>query len=282
MSYPIVLNTFPYIWKLGIEECLDHLKANGHSSSEIIVTEPHCWPLSMDPGCRRRIAQRVHSGELTITSLNLGGSDNNLASPMSEVRILAATLLASVIELAGEWGAKGVVMSPGLGRPLLPPPISILADGFRSGMDKLLPVAERCGVDLLLENIPYSFLPKAEVIGPMIESIGHPRLGVCYDVPNAVFARENPEDGFERLRKHIRLVHFSDTGLETWRHDRIGRGVVRFDIALNSMHAIGYAGPLVLEIIDSDGDAAIAESIAAVTSLQKSRFPRRRHGNARN
>ena len=101
----------------------------------------------------------------------------------------------------------------------------------------------------------------------MIESIGHPRLGVCYDVPNAVFAREDPDQGFRRLRNHLRLVHFSDTGLDVWRHDRIGKGIVNFKRALDMMQEVAYSGPLALEIIDPDGDGAIDESVAAVSAL---------------
>ena len=175
--------------------------------------------------------------------------------------------MASVIDLAAEWGARGIIMSPGLGRPLLPPPAAMLHGNLRASLDYLLPLAESAGVEMWLENIPYSFLPKAEGLATLIESVGHRRLGVCYEVPNAVFARENPDEGFRRLRNHLRFVHFSDTGLDVWRHDRIGKGIVDFAGALAVMKEIAYAGPLALEIIDPDGDAAIDDSVAAISAL---------------
>lgn len=269
MPYPVSINTFPYLWKLPVEECIQHLKSRGYSRLEIMLTEPHCWPSALSREARQRIARLVQSGEIEITSINLGGFDNNLASQAPEVRDLAVRLVTSVLELAGEWGAKGIVISPGQGRPLLPPPAERLAAAFRSNIEQLIPIAERNNVDLLLENIPYSFLPKAEGLGAMIEAINSKRLGVCYDVPNAVFARENPHSGFIRLKDHIRLVHFSDTGLDVWRHDRIGQGIVDFATALKSMKEIGYSGTLALEIIDPDGDNAIDESVAAVSALDK-------------
>ncbi|MBX3549909.1 MAG: sugar phosphate isomerase/epimerase [Xanthobacteraceae bacterium] len=267
MPYPLSINTFPYLWKMPVDACIRHLMSRGYARFEVMLTEPHCWPLSLPREIRQQIAQRVKSKELEITSINLGGFDNNLASQAAEVRQLAVKIIASVLELAGDWGAKGIVVSPGLGRPLLPPPAGRLEQAFRSSIEQLLPVAEKTGVDLLLENIPYSFAPKADGLASVIESIGSKRIGVCYDVPNALFAREAPEDGFCRLADHIRLVHFSDTGLDVWKHDRIGQGVVDFASALKVMREIGYGGPLVLEIIDSDGDNAIDESVAAISKL---------------
>ena len=269
MPYPLSINTFPYLWKLPVEDCVLHLASRGYSRIEVMLSETHCWPLSLPREVRQRIARRVKSNELEITSINLGGFDNNLASQAKEVRQLTVKIVTSVLELAGEWGAKGIVISPGLGRPLLPPPTERLESAFRSNIEQLLRVAERTGVDLLLENIPYSFLPKAEGLAAMIESIGSRHLGVCYDVPNAVFAREAPDAAFRRLKDHIRLVHFSDTGLDVWKHDRIGQGIVDFGSALRSMQEIGYTGPLVLEIIDSDGDNAIDQSVAAVSALDR-------------
>ena len=219
----LVINTFPYIWRYRVDECLSHLGRRGYDRVEIMLTEPHCWPSTLPPKVRRDITDRVSAKEVDITSINLGGFDNNFASLAPEAREHAVRVMSSVIDLAGEWGVQSIVMSPGSGRPLLPPPTAILAENFRKSIEQVLPRAERTGVDLLLENIPYSFLPKAEGLSAMIELVGHPRLAVCYDVSNAVYAREDPDEGMRRLRNHIRLVHFSDTGLDVWKHDRIRR-----------------------------------------------------------
>lgn len=265
--YPLVINTFPYIWTYRIDQCLTHLMGRNYRRMEVMLTEPHCWPSSMGKELRRDIAKRVKAGDIEISSLNLGGFDNNFASLAPESRQHAVRVMTSVIELADEWDVRGIVMSPGQGRPLLPPPASMLEENFRRTVEQVLPIAERAGVDLLLENIPYSYLPTAHGLATQIESIDHPRLGICYDVPNAVFARENLLDGFRRSRKHLRLVHFSDTGLDVWKHDRIGAGIVDFRQALTAMSEIGFGGPLALEIIDSDGDAAIDASVAAVSAF---------------
>lgn len=263
----LVINTFPYIWTYRVEECLSHLAGRGYDRVEIMLTEPHCWPSTLSPAVRQDIAKRVNAKEIEVPSINLGGFDNNFASLAPEARQHAVRVMSSVIDLAGEWGVRGIVMSPGLGRPLLPPPATKMAENFRTSIEQVLPRAEQAGVDLLLENIPYSFLPKADALAGMIEAVGHPRLAVCYDICNAVFAREDLEAGMRRLVDHLRLVHFSDTGLEVWKHDRIGAGVVNFGLALKTMEEIGYSGPLVLEIIDPDGDRAIDESVAAVSAL---------------
>ncbi|MGE0316011.1 MAG: sugar phosphate isomerase/epimerase family protein [Lautropia sp.] len=267
MRYELAINTFPYLWRGDVESALDDLLARGYRHFEIQLSAPYCWPPSLDPGVRRRIGARIARGDFAISSLNVGGFDNNLASPAPDVRARTVELIAATAALGSEWGVRGLVLSPGAARPLLPPPEPLLHGWLRDSLERLLPEAERHGVDLLLENIPYSFLPRADGIGSLLDAVAHPRLGAIYDVANAFYVREPLAQGFERLRSHLRLVHFSDTTLDVWRHDRLGAGIVPFDQALSSMRAVGYAGAIVLEIISDNFGDAIDDSVRAMARL---------------
>jgi len=258
------INTFSYIWEKPVADCLRHLADQGHAAFEILLSSPHLWPAECGAADRRDLARLLEERGLSITSLNAGGFDNNLASPAAEVRAAAVVYLGAVVDLAGDLGAPAIVVSPGLVRPLIAPPRDRMLGWFREGMDALIPRAEARGVQLLIENIPYACLPKAEDILEAIAGMPAAQVGVIYDVANAVFVREDPVEGLARIGDRLRLVHLSDTGLDTWRHDAVGKGIVPFDRFGAALRAAAYAGPTVLEIIDPDPDNAIRESIEAL------------------
>lgn len=268
MPDTFAINTFPYIWDRSLEDCLSHMADQGHREFEILLSAPHAWPDEIDRETCRRVCALLAQRGLKIVSINPGGFDNNLASPARSVRTFAVDYLEKAIALAAEWGAPDVILSPGVGRPLLPPPQDSIRGWFLDSLQRLLPTARQNGVHLLIENIPYSFVPRAEQIAEMVEAVADSHFGIVYDAANAVFVSEDPVAGFDRVFPHMRLLHLSDTGTNVWRHDRVGRGVVPFADVLRRARQVGFDGPTVIEIIDVDGDAAIAESIALLHAMQ--------------
>jgi len=260
------INTFSYIWEKPVADCLRHLADQGYATFEILLSSPHLWPSECGVAARRDLARMLRERDLAIVSLNAGGFDNNLASPAAEVRAAAVAYLGSVVDLAGDLGAPAIVISPGLVRPLIAPPRDRMLGWFRQGMEALIPRAEARGVRLLVENIPYACLPKIDDILAAIDGMPAAQVGVIYDVANSVFVREDPVAGLDRVGDRLHLVHLSDTGLDAWRHDAVGKGVVPFDRFGAALRAAGYDGPTVLEIIDPDPDIAIRDSIDALAA----------------
>lgn len=260
------INTFSYIWEKPIAACLDHLADQGYRSFEVLLTAPHLWPPDCDAAARRGLVRLLTERDLEIVSLNAGGFDNNLASPGADVRAASVAYMGSVVDLAGDLGASGVVLSPGAARTLSAPPGEWMLGWFRQGIEALIPRAEARGVQLLIENIPYAFLPDADGIMAAIEGLPADHVGVIYDVANAVYIREDPVAGVARIGDRLRLVHLSDTPLDAWRHDPVGRGVVPFGDFGLALREAGYEGPNVLEIISPDADADIRDSIEALAN----------------
>lgn len=110
-------------------------------------------------------------------------------------------------------------------------------------------------------------LPGAIDLMRRLDEIGNTRLGVTYDVANAVFAGEDPAEGLRIVTPKVDFVHLSDTGLETWAHATIGTGVVPFDRVATALGAIGFTGPSTLEVISQDPDKDIADSCRALEAL---------------
>ena len=83
---------------------------------------------------------------------------------------------------------------------------------------------------------------------------------MIYDVANAVFSGEDPAEWLPKAKKRLRLVHLSDTPTDRWRHDPVGTGDVDFKDVAETLRAIGYDGPSMLEIVSPTPDRDIAES----------------------
>lgn len=265
---PLVINTFSFIWRQRVEDCLSHLAERGYERFEILLSEPHCWPASLGPERRQHVARLLRERELEIVALNPGGFDNNLASPAADVRGFAVAYLKASMELAEAWGIRDLVVSPGMGRPLLRPPRERLLPWLGASLERLLPAAERTGTRLLLENVPFSFLPGVDDLIRVVERINDPHLKIVYDAANAVFIGEDPVAGLLRALPHLGLLHLSDTSRDVWRHDQVGLGVVPFAEIGRAVADTGFAQPVVLEVIaEQDPERAIAASAAKLREL---------------
>lgn len=237
-----------------------HLKSFGYRTFEILATAPHFWPSSLGSAARRDIPRRLRDEGLRILSFNHPSLDHNLVSPMPEMRRYTVERFVEFVVLAGEWGVPWIVVVPGKVSPLFPAPRPWIEEWFQAGIRALADAAKAAGVQLLIENVPTAWLPKAEDVAVALDALEIPELGVCYDVANAAFIGEDPAAGVKRLAKRVKLVHLSDTGRERWRHDPIGQGRVDFGAFAAALRDIDYAGPSMLEIISPAPDRDIPES----------------------
>ena len=268
MTPSFAVNTFSYIWQLGIEACVEHLVRHGYTQFEALLVSPHIWPSEFDAAARtslHRALERTHS---RMVSVNAGGVDNNLASSAADVRGASLRYLCSVADLAADIGAQFVVMSPGTPRTLLPAPRQRMLDWYLAEMEALVRYAERRDVVLLVENIPFSILPLAADVMGGIRRFPSERVGIVYDVANGVYVREDPVAALREVAPRLRLVHLSDTGLAKWEHAPVGRGIVPFADIADALREIAFDGPIVAEIVSTSPDVEIPESINALGRLR--------------
>jgi L-ribulose-5-phosphate 3-epimerase len=131
---------------------------------------------------------------------------------------------------------------------------------FYRALDRLAPLARQVGTRLLIENMPFAFLPDADALMKAVDGYGDDGIRVIYDVANAHFIGEAPTDGLRRVRDRLSLVHFSDTTRQSYKHDAIGRGDVPLAGVASAMSEIGYSELPMLEVISRNPDADIADS----------------------
>jgi L-ribulose-5-phosphate 3-epimerase len=259
MPRSIAINSYSYIWTHSAEQVLQHMASLGYRRTELMVTPPHLWP-TMPGGARQRIAQLLRAEGLEIISLNPPMLDLNLASPASEVRDYSLEHYCSVVDMASEWHVPYVVVVPGKAHPLLPAPQHHRDAWLAEALGPLAERASRCGVQLLIENVPTSFLRSAGSIADLLDRLGDDTVGAVYDVANAVFIGEDPVEGMKLLGDRTRLVHLSDTALDRWQHHKLGTGAVSLEVVARALDGVGYSAPVVLEIISAEPDSDIIAS----------------------
>jgi len=247
-------NTFSYIYTHHAVDAMVRLAEIGFREFELLVAQPHFWAADLSAKQRREVPQQLADKDLTIRSVNIPGIDNNIVSSTREMREFTVNVISQLIDLCGDWHIEYCILVPGRTMPLWPIPKEQLTEWFIEGMNKLATRASDQGVTMLIENVPNTWIPRAEDLMQALDALGRDDVGVIYDVANAPFAGENPVQGIQIVKDKLKLVHLSDTHTNTWRHDPIGMGNVQFAEFYNALRDIDYRGVSMLELVTDDPD----------------------------
>ena len=261
------VNTYSYTMSHTATDYLTSLAGRGHTEFELMMYPGHAWPADLDPATRKRIVSFLEREKLTVRTLNQPNIDINIAAATAQMRAYSLSIVRSVVELAGDLGAEGVIIGPGKANPLFPARVDRMTDLFFKALDELLPVARRAGTRLLVENMPFCFLPDADSMTTALERYGADEIGVVYDIANAEFIREDIAAGLQRVAPRLHSVHVSDTGHRVYRHDPIGTGRVPFKRVRELLMALPHRRRPILEIITADADAGIDSSVSALSRM---------------
>ena len=263
----VAASTFPFLYSHDGLCALKHLKSLGYDRFEMMIFPPHCWPRELPVARRREYRSWLNGEGCEITSFCYPLLDNN---PNGVDRLMRAYTLdryREAIDLSAEWECPYVVAIPGPVNSLINPPHQWMLDWFVEGMKQLVDYAKGTGVQLLLENVPFTYLPTARDMKDTAALIG-PEVGVNFDICNSAFIKEDPAEAIRMLGDLVRNVHISDSGYDEFLHTRLGTGVVEPGPAAVALRDIGYSGMTVLEIITdalqpgADPDTDILESHA--------------------
>jgi sugar phosphate isomerase/epimerase len=258
---------------LRADACLAHLAQYGFREFELMVHPGHLWPA--EHSARGALRRFIESHGLRLVSLNMPNIDINIAAAAQEMRAYSLGLLVETVRLAGELGARGVVIGPGKANPLFPAKAEELIGHFYAALDHLCPVAAQAGTALWVENMPFAFLPGINELTAALETYGNDAVRIVYDAANAHFIGEDLRRGLKRCSKRLALVHLSDTGRRLYRHDPVGKGTVPFGEMKTVLAACGYAGLPMLEIISVNPDRDIPASAKKLARLLYTRTGKR-------
>ncbi len=260
-------NSYACMLSHGAPTCLAKMADHGFREFELMVHPGHLWPAELSADKRRALHHMLEQHDLQLTTINLPNIDINIVSTTPEMRAYSLDRLTGTVQLAGELGVRGVVMSPGKASALLPARAEDLRGYFFAALDRLAPLAKSCGTALWIENVTVSFLPRIDGIMGALASYGNENIRIVYDIANAYFIGEDFADGLKTCRDRLALVHLSDTTRDVYRHDPVGAGTVPFGDVPSALAAVGYRARPMLEIISSDPDVDILASADRLAAL---------------
>lgn len=268
-SLQVAASTFPFLYSHTGLDALKHLHGMGYRKFEMMIFPPHCWPAEMSAADRANYKAWLDGEGGEITSFCYPLLDNNPNSTDKIMRDYTLDRYREAIDLAAEWNCPYVVAIPGPIGTLINPPQQWMVDWFIEGMKTLVDHAKGTGVRLLLENVPFTFLPSAQDMKDTAAAIGD--VGVNFDICNSAYIKEDVGAAIRLLGDLVENVHISDSGYEIFKHDRLGTGIVEPKPAFEALRDIGYDKMTVLEIItdandpgaDPDGDIRASHAILA-------------------
>jgi sugar phosphate isomerase/epimerase len=260
------INTYSYTQSTSAVDCVRTLAERGVKSVELMFYPGHLW-ITDSRETLRDLRRAIEQTGLSLVSLNGPNIDVNIAAATAEMRDYSIALNVEYIRMAAELNAKGLILGPGKPNPLFSLPRDVMESHFFRALDTLLPIAERDGIELWVENMPFAFLPEAEGLMASLDRYGADTIGVVYDVANAHFIGEGLVAGLDRVRPRLSLVHLSDTGQSVYRHDPVGLGDVGFAALIPKIKSLNLERTPMLEIISRDPDRNIARSIETLDAM---------------
>lgn len=180
----------------------------------------------------------------------------NAASADPAVRAQAAEILGRQIACAAELGIDAILVVPGaVGVDFVPDsevvPYDAAWERARDFVAAALPLAEKGGVTLCIENVWNKFLLSPLEMRAFIDSFGSGHVGSYFDVGNTL-AFGYPEHWIACLGPRIRRVHFKDYRRAVGSVDGfcdLLSGDVNWPAVMAGLKSAGYQGWVAAEMI---------------------------------
>jgi len=261
------VNTYSYIYSHKALDCIKRLSDRGYSSFELMMFPGHFWPDELSLSDRREVRSYLDKNKCHVSTINQPNIDINIAAATVNMRRYSVDIIIKMLELAADIGCKSIIIGPGKANPLFPAPASQLKSWFFSSLDELITVSEKQQVRLLVENMPFSFLPECEGLMKVLDDYGNDEIGVVYDIANSAYIREDLTAGIAAMAGRLKHIHLSDTQLNVYQHAPIGAGVIPFDKFGKYINQMNCSECPILEIVAPEPDKHIDASAQRLADL---------------
>ncbi len=180
----------------------------------------------------------------------------SLADGSASIRAEAQDDLAKMLQVASWLGVKTHLTIPGAVDVFFMPdrealPYAHVWKYATEGIRALLPVAEKCGVRMGIENVWNRFLLSPHDMASFIDQFESPWVGAYVDVGN-LQPFGYAEDWLRHLGKRVVGIHFKDfkrnVGTAEGFVDLL-EGDVNWPAVMDAIREIGFDGPVVAEMI---------------------------------
>jgi sugar phosphate isomerase/epimerase len=230
-----------------LEQSLEAIARAGYGVVDISPTPPHPFLPGSGSYERRQLVRLLE--RLGLDCVSISPTELNLVSTNPEYAELSRRHLGLSVELAHDLGAGFVVFAPGRLFVLNPAPIDDVKELLVRQIESLLPAAERLGVVLAVEAVPFGFMQTGAEVAEIVDRIASDWLGATYDAANTL-AAEEPGEGIRALGERLAVMHVSGAWKSRWAHASVRDCDVDFAACMAALRAIGFEGPTVYELVD--------------------------------
>lgn len=241
--------------KCDVVEAITSIAEAGYDGVEIMLDEPHLFPATVSDHQIRAARDAIEAAGLQVSNCNaftmhavVDTLHPSWIEPDENRRRERIRHTVDAIRVARRLGAPSISTEPG--GPI--PPAMTREQAmtlFVQGIAEVLPVAEECGVDILIEPEPGLLIESVGQSLAFFARIAHLRLGLNFDIGHFFCVGENPQDAFRALQPHVRHVHLEDiAATREHRHLLPGRGAIPLPYIIESMTEAGYDGWITVEL----------------------------------
>lgn len=251
-SYPGGLEgTFP------VEEFLQIAKQQGYEAVEVCIGESGAFGLdTSEERCKELLAFAEKVGVKIASTASGTYWGCSLADASADKRVKAKDSLAKMLAITSWLNCGTLLVIPGAVDVFFDPvrPVQDYDEVHRfakDGLTELIPLAEKLGVKMGIENVWNKFLLSPTEMASFIDSFESNAIGAYIDVAN-VLPYGYPEQWIRILGPRVAGIHFKDfrraVGTAEGFVDLL-EGDVNFPAVMQAIREVGYQGPIVAELI---------------------------------
>jgi len=223
-------------------ESMNFLKDQGVKAIE---TGPS-FLINYDEKSIGEIAERIRMAGIELYSTHAPFvGDNDLSKLNTEKRTKIIAVFIELLNRAAIAGIKCVVIHPG---GILNNDEENRLDKLRMSIETLLPVAEKSGVKMALENMPPGHVGDlSSTIMKIVNDFDSPFFGACFDTGHANIGKENSLIAFENMREKIIAFHFHDNDGARDIHLQPPYGTINWTALAKKITKYNYDFPALIE-----------------------------------
>lgn len=251
--------------RVEITEAIERIASIGYQGMELMADTPHAFPRDTTDEQIDAIRRKLDQHQLSLSNINAFMMNAvqdfwhpSWIEPDATFRRQRIDHTIQALDLARILGAPSITTEPG--GPLEDDmPREKALDLFVSGLQEVLPHAESCSVQLLVEPEPDLLIENADQFIELAERIESPAFGLNFDVGHFYCVSDPLPETIERLKPWTRHYHFEDIAA-TRVHEHLipGCGAIDFEKVLQAIQNTEYHGWITVELypyLDDPDDA---------------------------
>ncbi len=211
-----------------------------------------------DSEARQISAAALKAGLRIHSVMNMAHWSNPLSSPDPQQVAASVAGMKRSLHQAKLYGADAVLLVPAVVRD--DTTYEQAWERSQKQIRGLLPLAEKLGVTIAIEEVWNKFLLTTRDFNQYIDEFGSPRVQAYFDIGNIVHYGV-PQHWIRQLGKRIVKVHLKDYVRRTRQFVNLGEGDVDWPEVRKAFRDIGYTGAATVEL--KGGDKAYLSDVAS-------------------